>query len=57
MDTLVLILIIVLVVVGFGGFYTGRPAYRGAGAGMGNILYAIAAIVLVVIVLRLLRVI
>jgi len=57
MDTLVLILIILLVASAFGGFYTGRPGYSGAGAGMGKILYAIAAIVLIVIVLRLLRVI
>ena len=54
MDTLVLILIILVVVFGFGGFYTGRSSYRGAGAGMGNILYIIGAIVLVVLVLRLL---
>ena len=54
MDSLVLILIILLVVFGFGGFYTGRAGYSGAGAGMGNILYIIGAIILVVIVLRLL---
>jgi hypothetical protein len=54
MDSLVLILIILLVVFGFGGFYTGRSGYSGAGAGMGNILYIIGAIILVVIVLRLL---
>ena len=57
MDTLVLILIILLVASAFGGVYTGRSGYSGAGAGMGNILYGIAALVLVVIVLRLLRVI
>jgi hypothetical protein len=56
MDSLVLILIIVLVLFGFGGFYTGRSDYRGAGAGMGNILYGLAALVLIVIVLRLLGV-
>ena len=39
MDSLVLILIILVVVFGFGGFYTGRSGYSGAGAGMGNILY------------------
>ena len=54
MDSLILILIILLVVFGFGGFYTRRSGYRGAGAGMGNILYAIAAIVLLVVVLCLL---
>ncbi len=57
MDTLVLILIIVLVASAFGGFYTGRSGYSGPGAGMGTILYAIGAIILIVIVLRLLRVI
>ncbi len=41
---------------GFGGFYTGRPGYSGAGAGMGNVLYIIGAIVLIVLVLRLLRI-
>jgi hypothetical protein len=55
-DSLILILIILLLVFGGGGFYLGRPGYRGAGAGMGNILYIIGAIVLIVIVLRLLRV-
>jgi hypothetical protein len=55
-DSLVLILIILLLVFGGGGFYTGRRGYAGPGAGMGNILYIIAAIVLIVIVLRLLRV-
>ena len=56
MDTLLLILIILLVVFGFGGFYVGRPGYSGAGAGAGNILYIIGAIVLIVLVLRLLGV-
>ena len=54
MDTLVIVLIILLIVFGFGGFYTGRSGYAGPGAGLGNILYIIAAIVLIVIVLRLL---
>jgi hypothetical protein len=35
----------------------GRPGYRGVGAGLGTILYAIAAIFAVVLVLRLLGVI
>ena len=52
MDPLVLLLIILVVVFGFGGFYTGRSGYSGAGAGMGNILYIIGAIILVVVVLR-----
>ncbi len=53
MDILV-ILIILLLLFGGGGFFVGRPGYAGAGAGIGNILYVIAAIVLIVIVLRLL---
>jgi len=56
MDPLLLILIILVLVFAGGGFYTGRSGYSGAGAGMGNILYIVGAIVLVVIVLRLLRV-
>ncbi len=54
MDTLVLILIILVIAFGFGGFYTGRSGYSGAGAGMGNILYIIGANILIVLVLRLL---
>lgn len=53
---LLLILIILLLVFGGGGFYTGRKGYKGPGAGMGNILYVLGAVVLIVIVLRLLRV-
>ena len=56
MDTLVLLLIILVVVFGFGGFYTGRSGYAGPGAGMGNILYISGAVVLIVLVLRLLRI-
>jgi hypothetical protein len=56
MDTIVIILIILLIVFGFGGVYTGRSGYAGPGAGLGNILYVIAALVLIVIVLRLLGV-
>jgi len=48
---ILVILIILLLVFGGGGFYTGR---RGSGRGIGNILYVLAAIVLIVIVLRLL---
>jgi hypothetical protein len=52
----VIILIILLIVFGFGGVYTGRSGYAGPGAGLGNVLYIVAAIVLIVIVLRLLGV-
>jgi len=51
---ILLVLIILLLVFGGGGFYTGRSGYAGPGAGMGNILYILAVIVLIVIVLRLL---
>jgi hypothetical protein len=51
---ILVILIILLLVFGGGGFYTGRSGYAGPGAGIGNILYILAAIVLIVIVLRLL---
>jgi hypothetical protein len=50
---ILLLLIILLLVFGGGGFYTGRSGYAGPGAGLGNILYVLAVIVLVVIVLRL----
>ena len=51
---ILVILIILLLVFGGGGFYTGRSGYAGPGAGLGNILYILAAIVFIVIVLRLL---
>ena len=54
MDTLLLILIILLVVFGFGGFYVGRPGYSGAGAGAGNILYILGDFVFIVLLMRLL---
>ena len=50
-DGLIILLIVLLLVFGGGGFYTGR---RGSGGGIGNILYVLAAIVLIVLVLRLL---
>jgi hypothetical protein len=50
---ILLLLIILLLLFGGGGYYVGRPGYSGAGAGLGNILYVIAAIALIVIVLRL----
>ncbi len=39
---------------GLGGFRVGRPDYSGAGAGLGNILYVLATLVLIVVALRLL---
>lgn len=53
MDTLVIILIILLVVFGFGGVYTGRAGYAGPGAGLRNFLYIIGVIVIILIILRL----
>jgi hypothetical protein len=53
---ILILLIILILVFGGGGFYVGRPGYGGAGAGMGNILYVLAVIALIVIVLRLLNV-
>lgn len=53
---ILILLIILLLVFGGGGFYVGRPGYSGAGAGLGNILYVLAVIALIVIVLRLLGV-
>jgi hypothetical protein len=56
MDILILVLIILLILGGGGGYYVGRPGYAGPAAGLGTILYLLAAIALIVIVLRLLRV-
>jgi hypothetical protein len=53
---ILILLIILLLLFGGGGYYVGRPGYGGAGAGLGNILYVLACIALVVIVLRLLGV-
>ena len=51
---LLILLIILLLLFGGGGFYVGRPGYAGRGAGLGNILYVLAAVIIIVIVLRLL---
>ena len=51
---LLIILIILVLLFGGGGFYVGRPGYSGRGAGLGTILYVLAAIIFIVIVLRLL---
>ena len=56
MDILIVLLILLLLFGGGGGYYVGRSGYAGPGAGLGNILYILAAIALIVIVLRLLRV-
>ena len=53
---ILILFIILLLVFGGGGFYVGRPGYAGAGTGLGNIVYILAVIALIVIVLRLLGV-
>jgi hypothetical protein len=55
MDILTL-LIIVLIVLSGGGYYLARPGYSRAGAGIGNVLYLLAVIVLALIVLHVLGV-
>ena len=59
MDTgvaLVVVLIILIILFGSGGWWIGCPGYAGPAAGAGNLLYILAAIVLVIVVLRLLGV-
>ncbi len=56
MDALLAGLVVLLVMAGGSGFYVTRPSYWGTGNGLGPGLYVIAAIILVVTVLRLLRV-
>lgn len=53
---ILIILIILLLVFGGGGWYVGRPGYAGPGTGLGGLLYILAAVALIVIVLRLLGV-
>lgn len=50
---LLFIIILVLILVS-GGFYTTRPGYAGFGAGAGNILYILAVILGILLVLHLL---
>ena len=50
---ILLVLIILALVIGGGGYYVTRPNYTGAGAGLGAVLYAIAAILVAAFVLRL----
>lgn len=49
---LVVVLIILLFVFGGGGWYVRRPGYVGPGAGFGELLWVLAALVLVLVVLR-----
>jgi hypothetical protein len=53
---ILVLLIILLLLFGGGGWYVGRPGYGGPATGLGNILYILAVIALIVIVLRLLGV-
>ena len=54
MDVLILGLVILALVFVGAGFYVGRPGYHGAGAGLGILLHAIAAVFAIMLVLRLL---
>ena len=55
MDRLLILLVLVILAlaIGGGGYYFTRPNYTGAGAGLGAVLYAIAAILVAAFVLRL----
>jgi hypothetical protein len=53
MDILLVVLILLLLFGGAGGFYVNRPGYTGPGVGLGNVLYILAAIVIIIVVLRL----
>ena len=54
MDALLAGLVVLLVMAGGSGFYVTRPTYWGTGNGLGPALYAIAALLVVTIILRLL---
>lgn len=54
METLIVILLVLLLLSGGGGYYTRRRSYRGLA--LGNLLYVLGAVILVVIVLRILGV-
>jgi hypothetical protein len=49
------VLVSLALLVGGGGYYISRPTYTGTGARLGGILYGLAAIFVIAIVLRLLR--
>ena len=54
MDALLAGLVVLLVMAGGSGFYVTRPTYWGTGNGLAPALYAIAALLVVAIILRLL---
>ena len=56
MDALLAGLVVLLVMAGGSGFYVTRPTYWGTGNGLGPALYAIAALLVVAIIVRLLGV-
>ena len=53
---LIIILTVLLVLLAAGGLYVRGPGYSRGPAGLGTILYALAAVVLIIMVLRLLYV-
>ncbi len=56
MDALLAGLVVLLVMAGASGYYITRPSYWGTGNGLGPALYAIAALLVVAIILRLLSI-
>jgi hypothetical protein len=56
MTALLIVLIILILVFGGGGYWVSRPGYAGPGAGVHNLLYILAVIVLILVVLHLLGV-
>jgi len=55
-DILVIVLIVLLLVFGAGGYWVGRPGYAGPALRASTLLYVLAVIVLVIVILRLLKV-
>jgi hypothetical protein len=53
MDIVTIILVILLLVFGSGGYYVRRPGYTGAGEGLRNLLVVGAAIALIILAARL----
>ena len=55
MDVLFILVIAALIVFFFGfGWHVTRPAYSGWGAGRGNVLYLIGAVIVIIVVLKVL---
>lgn len=56
MVTLLVVLVILFVLFGGGGYWVSRPGYVGPGAGFSHLLYILMAVILLIIVLNLLGV-